>query len=318
MSRLCIVLTLLLAVAISPSMAADQREALSFSREHRGKTIKVGGNLLLPNGDAKVPAMLIHHGSGGVSADREQRYARELVQLGLATFVIDSFTPRGIRSTVQDQSTVTANEMLADAFAALQALAAHPRIDDRRIGIVGFSKGGTVALLAAHEARAARALPAGLRFALHVPFYPWCGTQHYKPKMTGAPIYMLLGAADTYAGVEPCQRYAEALQAQGTAIEVVIYPDAPHGFDGRRAYEVAQGENMSRCVFLQQPDGSWTETFSGITTNDGKGQRIEAAYAKALAQCRTYGVSGGPNEAARVQSMQVLKTYVQRHLIDGR
>ena len=127
--------------------------------------------------------------------------------------------------------------MLADAFAALQALAAHPRIDGRRIGITGFSKGGTVALLAAHEARAARALPAGLRFALHVPFYPWCGTQHYKPKMTGAPIYMLLGAADTYAGVAPCQRYAETLKAQGAPIEVVVYPGATHGFDGGRSYQ---------------------------------------------------------------------------------
>ena len=246
------------------------------------------------------------------------RYARELVQLGLATFVIDSFKPRGITSTVQDQSSVTANEMLADAFAALQALAAHPRIDGRRIGITGFSKGGTVALLAAHETRAARALPAGLRFALHVPFYPWCGTQHYKPKTTGAPIYMLLGAADTYAGVEPCQRYAEMLKAQGATIEVVVYPDAAHGFDGGRAYQVARGENMSRCVFVQQADGSWTETLSGITTNDSKGQRIEDAYRQALAHCRTYGVSGGPNEAARAKSMQALKTYVQRHLMQGR
>ena len=75
---------------------------------------------------------------------------------------------------------------------------------------------------------------------------------------------------------------------------------------------------MSRCVFLQQPDGSWTETFSGITTNDSKGQRIEDAYQKALAQCRTHGVSGGPNEAARAQAMRALKTYVQQHLIEGR
>ena len=317
MLRLTTALVALLAVA-SPTLAEDRREALSFPRQHRGNTITVGGDLFLPAGGDKVPALLIHHGSGGVSADRELRYARELVKLGLATFVIDSFKPRGITSTVREQSTVTTNEMLADAFAALQALAAHPRIDGRRIGITGFSKGGSVALLAAHEGRAAGALPSGLRFAVHVPFYPWCGTQHYKPKMTGAPIYMLLGAADTYAGVEPCQRYAELLKAQGTHVEVVVYPDAQHGFDSGRAYQVAQGENMSRCVFVQQPDGSWRETFSGVTTNDGKGQRIEGAYGRALAQCRTYGVSGGPDEAARTQSMQALKSYVQRHLIEAR
>jgi dienelactone hydrolase len=315
MPCLRMLLVLLVAAWSSPSMAQDRREVLSFTQQHRGKTITVGGDLLLPAGADKVPALLIHHGSGGVSADRERRYASELVKLGVATFVIDSFKPRGITSTVQDQAAVTTNEMLADAFAALKVLAAHPRIDGRRIGITGFSKGGSVALLAAHEARAAAALPDGPRFALHVPFYPWCGTQHYKPKMTGAPIYVLIGAADTYVGVEPCQRYAQALKGEGASIDVVVYPGAPHGFDGGRAYQVAGGENYSRCVFVQQPDGTWKETFSGITTNDSKGRRMEDAYRKALAKCRTYGVSGGPNEAARTQAMQALKTYVQRHLI---
>ena len=318
MSYLRILLVLLLAGAASPSAAQEGREVLTFARQHRGKTITVGGDLLLPAGTNKVPALLIHHGSGGVTADRERRYASELVKLGVATFVIDSFKPRGVTSTVQDQAAVTTNEMLADAFAALKALAAHPRIDGSHIGITGFSKGGSVALLAAHETRAASALPEGLRFALHVPFYPWCGTQHYKPKMTGAPIYMLLGGADIYAGMGPCQRYAEKLKAEGAPVEVVVYPGAQHGFDGGRVYRVARGENYSRCVFEQQPDGTWKEASSGITTNDSKGQRIEHAYRRALAECRTYGVSGGPNEAARAQSMQALKTYVQRHLIEGR
>jgi dienelactone hydrolase len=317
MSCLRLLLVLLVAGWSSPSMAQDMREVLSFPQQHRGKTITVAGDLLLPAGVEKVPALLIHHGSGGVSADREWRYARELVKLGVATFVIDSFKPRGVTSTVQDQSAVTTNEMLADAFAALKALAAHPRIDDKHIGITGFSKGGSVALLAAHEARAAAALPEGLRFALHVPFYPWCGTQHYKPKMTGAPIYILIGEADAYVGVEPCRRYAGSLRRDGAPVDFVVYPGAPHGFDGGRAYQVARGENYSRCVFVEQPDRTWKETFSGITTNDSRGRRIEGAYRKALAKCRTYGVSGGPNAAARTQSMQALKTYVQRHLMEG-
>jgi dienelactone hydrolase len=108
------------------------------------------------------------------------------------------------------------------------------------------------------------------------------------------------------------------LKGEGAPVEVVVYPGAQHGFDGGRAYRVVRGENYSRCVFEQQPDGTWKEASSGITTNDSKGQRIEHAYRRALAECRTSGVSGGPNEAARAQSMQALKTYVQRHLIEER
>jgi dienelactone hydrolase len=317
-TRSSILLSILL-VTLAPSSASAQgtTERIVLARQYRGKPVTITADLLLPSGMGKVPAMVIHHGSGGVT-EREGRYARETVKLGVAALVIDSFKGRGIASSVRDQAAVSSSEMLDDAFAALKALAAHARIDGNRVGIVGFSKGGTVALLAAHEVRAARALPEGLRFALHVPFYPSCGTQHFKPKSTGAPIYLLLGGADTYVGAAPCQEYAAALKAEGAAIEVTVYSGAPHGFDGRNAYSLPKGENWSRCVFVQQPDGSWRERTSGITSNDAKGQRIEASYKKALAACRTFGVSGGPNEAARTKSMAALKGYIQKHLIEAK
>ena len=312
-------LPLLLLIAWAPSAAAAQAttERIALPREHRGKQITVTGELLLPPGTGRAPAMIIHHGSGGVSAEREGRYAREMLNLGVAALVLDSFKGRGIASTVENQAAVSSTEMLGDAFAALKALASHARIDSKRVGIVGFSKGGTVALLAAHEARAERALPAGMRFALHVPFYPSCVTQHYKPKSTGAPIYLLLGGADTYVGVAPCQDYAAVLKGEGASIEVTVYPGAPHGFDGGRAYSLPKGENWSRCVFVEQADGFWKERMSGLTTNDSKGRPIEATYRKALAACRTYGVSGGPNEAAKAKSMSTFRDYVRKHLIEA-
>ena len=308
----------LLLVGMLAGSGTRQKRAALLPGEYRGKAITVSGELFLPPGTDKVPALLIHHGSGGVSETRELRYAREIVKMGVATFVIDSFKPRGITSTVQDQSTVTNNDMQADEFAALKALAGHARIDGKRVGVMGFSKGGSAALLVALEARAAGALPAGMRFALHVPVYPACITQHYKPKTTGAPIYMLLGEADTYAGYTQCEEYAATLKAEGARVEVTTYPGAKHGFDSGSAYNVPQGENYSRCVFLQQPDGSWKERTSGITTVDAKGKSLEEANKKALAACRTLGVSGGPDPEAKAKAMAALKSYVQRHLLDGK
>jgi dienelactone hydrolase len=145
---------------------------------------------------------------------------------------------------------------------------------------------------------------------------PSCMTQHYKPKTTGAPIYLLLGGADTYVGVAPCEEYAAALKAEGTRIETVVYQGAMHGFDGQSAYQDAKGENYSRCMMAQQPDGTWREQMSGITTNDASGKRIEAGYKQALAKCMTHGVRGGPNAAAKAKAMAALKAYVQRHLLE--
>jgi dienelactone hydrolase len=320
--RLCLALMLLLTLLLPTltlrAAAEPGREELALPRAYRGKQITITAELHLPPGTGRVPAMIIQHGSGGVAAAREGRYAREIVKLGVAALVMDSFKGRGIVSTVADQSAVSSQDMAEDAFAAVRRLASHPRIAGDRIGILGFSKGGTVALLTALERRANRALPDGLRLALHVALYPGCGSQYFKPKSTGAPIYLLLGGADTYVGVGPCQEYAAALKAEGAAIDVTVYPGAPHGFDGERSYRLANGENWSRCVFVEQPDGSWTERSSGVVTHDSRGQRIEAGYRRALAACRGYGVSGGPNEAARTKAMLALKGYLHKHLLEGR
>ena len=81
---------------------------------------------------------------------------------------------------------------------------------------------------------------------------------------------------------------------------------------------MAKGENYSRCVFVQQPNGTWKERVSGITTMDVKGKRDEEANNKALAACRTLGVSGAPDPEAKTKAMAALKSYVQRHLLDGK
>jgi dienelactone hydrolase len=297
---------------------AQQRETITFEGRQKGAPVQVTAEIYWPAKAGSVPALVIHHGSGGVSAEREGRYAREMVALGVAAVVIDSFKPRGVTQTVTDQSAVTGPDFNYDALAALKALGAHPRIDRAHIGITGFSKGGTSALMASHENLiAAAGVPAGLRYALHVPFYPSCSTQYRQPRTPGAPIHMLLGGADSYVGVEPCQTYAEALRAGGARIEVTVYPGAGHGFDGGRAFFNNMGENYSQCVLQQQANGSWVERKSGITTLGSDGKPVPGAYAKAMGACRTLGVSGGGQDAAARQSMDALKTDVRRYLLGG-
>jgi dienelactone hydrolase len=301
--------------------AVAQQEAIGFESRHKDRPVQVSAAIRWPAGSGVVPAMVIHHGSGGINERREGRYARELVAMGVAAVQIDSFGPRGVRSTVANQMAVDGAEFNLDAIAALKALAAHRRIDRRRIGIMGFSKGGVSALMVSHErVLAGKGLPDGLRFALHVPIYPTCYVHYHQPRTTGAPIYLLLGGADTYAGVEPCATYGETLRKAGARIEVRIYPGAPHGFDGGVAYTTPRGENYSRCVALQRADGTYVERGSGtvVGTSAADGWLILGPQAaKAIAACRTLGVSGGPNEKARAQAMEDFKGYVRQHLLGG-
>jgi dienelactone hydrolase len=310
--------TVLVATLAAGTVQAQQRETISFESRQKGQPVQVTAEIYWPAAAGPVPALVIHHGSGGVSDTREGRFAREIVAMGVAAVVIDSFKPRGVASTVQDQSAVTGQDFNLDALMALKALGSNSRINRARIGITGFSKGGTSALMAAHEAQVVAAgIPAGLRYALHVPFYPSCSAQYYRPQTTGAPIYMLLGGADTYVGFEPCQTYGEALRAAGARVEVTVFPGAPHGFDGGRSYFDPRGENYAKCVFQQQADRSWIERTSGVMTIGADGKPIQGALSKALTVCKTFGTSGGPNEAAAKQSMNDLKGYVRRHLLGG-
>ena len=92
-------------------------------------TIVAGTLVLPPSADDRTPAMVIAHGSGGILPGREAAWSARLNALGIATFVVDSFTPRGLQSTSRDQSRLSTKANLADALAALRLLATHPRID---------------------------------------------------------------------------------------------------------------------------------------------------------------------------------------------
>src|SRR5207248_7840849 len=105
-----------------------------------GKPVSLAGELRIPRpGIDKVPAVILVHGSGGVNASHD-RWAQELNSIGVAVFILDTFSGRGIVSTINDQSQLHSLAMMVDAYRALGALAGHARIDPERIAVMGFSK----------------------------------------------------------------------------------------------------------------------------------------------------------------------------------
>src|SRR6476469_3270542 len=122
-----------------------------------------------------------------------------------------------------------------DAWAALAFLARDPRIDAKRIGIMGVSKGGSVsldtALLVRRRWQGSR-IPADLSFAVHVPIVPGCSARHRSLATTGAPMLFMLGADDDYTTAAPCEALAAAMREAGNArIEVVTFAGAHHGWE---------------------------------------------------------------------------------------
>jgi cephalosporin-C deacetylase-like acetyl esterase len=102
----------------------------------------IWGDLFMPEVvSGVVSAMVISHGSSGPNVN-ERAWAEMFAGMGVATFVIDHFSGRGIAGTGSDQSQISGPVPAADGLMALRLLATHPRIDPGRIGYIGFSKGG--------------------------------------------------------------------------------------------------------------------------------------------------------------------------------
>ncbi len=257
----------------------------------------VAGHLVLPpSAAARVPAMVIAHGSGGMLAGREDAWARRLQILGIATFAVDSFGPRGIATTARDQSQLSTMANLADALAALWLLATHPRVDPARIGVIGFSRGGQVALYSALEPlRRAVVDESGPRFAAHVALYPSCSIPYRATQVTGAPILMLLGAADDYTPPRPCRDYADWFRGRGAPVRAVEYAGAYHDFD------VPEPPRFRPALQSARACNAEVDVEAGAVRRLDTGEALRGADASAfLRGCMQRGATIGGDRAALV------------------
>lgn len=304
-------------LAALPLAAKDekppQQSYVQYESTNKDGKVQAGGELLLPEGHGPFPLMVIIHGSGGVVKEREYVYAQELNAMGVAAFIVDSFTPRGVKSTYNDQNAVFSNDMAEDAFMALMTLSTNPKVDVTRAGIIGFSKGATAVFRTALRSQAAQSKTKGkFLFKFHALYYPGCSSQPYNLITQPAPLYMMLGEDDQYINNKACRLLADKLQKAGADIHLVIYPKAGHAWDVPGTWEEPKAESYRNCLFEQQQDGTWTEKTSGI-----KGMKSQSGevYDKALKACLVYGAKGEGSEAARAKGIADLKLLVKKYLL---
>ena len=120
------------------SVTLSDSDFLSGKRD--GVPVTLAGALRLPKlGTEKLPAVILLHGSGGVggSGGMIDEWSRELNEIGVATFAVDSFAGRGIVETVTDQTRLGRLNMIIDAYRALDLLSKHRQIDATRIAVNG-------------------------------------------------------------------------------------------------------------------------------------------------------------------------------------
>jgi dienelactone hydrolase len=204
-----------------------------FLTGKEGRPVTLAGELRIPRaGQEKLAAVILLPGGGGMggAGGMIDEWSRELNQIGVATFAIDSFSGRGLVSAFGGK--VGRLAMVFDSYRALELLARHPQIDSGRVAVMGFSLGGIAALRASVTRFQKMHGPQNLQFAAHVAFYPGCDTTFRSGDDVGdKPIRILHGTADDSFPIGPCREYAERLAKAGRDVRLIEYPGAHHVFD---------------------------------------------------------------------------------------
>ena len=227
-----------------------------YVREFKKNTTAavVWGDLVMPKTiNGKVGAVVLMHGSLGVRPDQSNVWLKQLNEAGYATFVVDSFKPRGISETDTNQAQLDVSANIADGFYALKLLASHPQIDRNRIAIMGYSRGGQVTYESYWDTARRPIIKDDLKFAAHIAVYPGgctVRTRLDRGNTNNVPMLALLGGKDVaHGGVENCTNlYKDVNEKSGANVKWKIYPNAYHGFDGfSKWHVVANAESFKDC-----------------------------------------------------------------------
>jgi dienelactone hydrolase len=234
----------------------------------QGKEVALTGELSLPQRQGKVPLVILMHGSTGISAYIPY-WVRHLNEIGVATFVIDGFSGRGLTEVGTNQAVLGRLNFIIDIFRSLAVLAKHPRIDPDRIAVMGFSRGGQASLFSAMKRFDKLWNKSGTSFAAYIAFYPDCSTT-YKDDTAIAdkPIRIFHGTADNYDPIEPCRSYVSRLKQAGhNDVTLTEYPNAPHNFDNPLgAIPAAPGkghQSVRDCAIREGADGTLINAETG-------------------------------------------------------
>jgi dienelactone hydrolase len=285
----------------------------------QGDPASIVGHLFLPTEPAsgKLGAVILVHGSGGIYDAMLDYWPKRFNAAGLAVLALDTFGPRGVKSTAEDQSQVPFAADTADAFAALRVLATHPRIDPKRIAVMGFSRGGITAWRSAiNRVIVSQKLPGDLRFAAHVPVYAGgcVGIFRVTPKtgvFSPAPMLWVHGEADDYTPIGPCREYSEKIGQTGTPVSFVPLPGAQHKFDmdDTRKVTIRGAQRTLEDCPLE------TDVEAMAVIDRKTGQRLNAeAIAATQKACVATGASVQGDKAARDQAAEAITAFLTKAL----
>ncbi len=149
---LSLVLVLLMLIPAALSLAEETVDLIP------GESWEIPATICLPEGDGPFPFVVMYHGTGSSrdeAGDGYKMLAPMLAEAGIASVRFD-FVGNG--DSKEDYVNYTLTSGMEDGNTVIAYMQAMSQIDPERVGVLGWSQGGTVAMLAASRNPAIKSL----------------------------------------------------------------------------------------------------------------------------------------------------------------
>ncbi|MBA3549682.1 MAG: dienelactone hydrolase family protein [Nannocystis sp.] len=283
---------------LGPGTAAAEIETLDviIPPALHSQGIELPAKLVRPklsSASGKRPAMLVLHGSGGLLKDgsgkgkqpcssemesQYQEWADRLAGLGYTVLLPSSYSARGFCDKHKDDMPKHFDDKpeqiisrIYDTDAASRYLCELKEVDCERMGVLGFSQGGTMVMLALHwqvehaisyfrktkakdfDIEIPDLKPGRPEFKMGIAYYPGCGFDGAVPTSTSkssaienkysptGPLTILHGSKDSLLKQCSTEHATGARQIQSKQVaeklgiedlyEITVYKGASHSFD---------------------------------------------------------------------------------------
>jgi len=274
------------------------------------------GYLFKPAGATAV--VLVSHGAQGLDPNIFH-YVDALNELGIASLVMDHYTPRGIRRVADDLVAGHAKganvlNMNMDSLTAADWLRRTQGF--RRVGYLGESYGAGAGLsvnrkwthdIVESKVRGTyRKLFNAKPMDVIVGLYPFCGVRdEVRDRYFDPPMLIVTGDQDDAAPAALCQRYAAWVNERGGKAESLVLAGQGHNFDFNHKRAFAQRHpNTANCDILVRRGGTVVDEKTGFTAGD---------IAAVLANCTTHGYHGG-HTGNQFVAVPVWTAFLKKHL----
>jgi len=210
---------------------------------------KIPGYLARPARPGRHPVVFVNSEVFGVH-EWVKDVCRRLAKAGYVALAPDLFVRAGDPSKTTDMKVVMdivkaqpEPQVLGDTKASLKFLAEQPFTDMRRLGTTGFCWGGGAVW---RDCETFGEFKAGVAWYGPLKAGPYPRTPPLDAvKDLKCPVLGLYGGQDRGISAADVEQMREAIKANGKTAEIIVYPEAQHGFlaDYRPSYNQAASED---------------------------------------------------------------------------